>query len=260
MAELVILGSSGWIPRDGRMTTSLAVRTDEDLVIFDAGSGLGRLSSEPLRRLLPAPERPINVFLTHLHYDHVIGLSFLPALWKNPTVVHVPTGIGDGDGPEALDRLLSAPFFPLRFDELLPAISRRPVGAGEWQLGDLRLEARRQEHPGGSLAYRVNDWFALLTDCAYDPDGAGFAQGVSVLVHEAWSSEQDDPGGTQARVSGHSTAGQAARLAKDAGVSELLLSHLPPAENGYYNQMLEEARAIFPRTNLCEDGLSRSLG
>lgn len=242
------------------MTTSLALRTDDDLVLFDAGSGLGRLTDEPLRRLLPAPERTIDVFLTHLHYDHVIGLSFLPALWQNPTVVHVPTGIGDGDGPGALDRLLSAPFFPLRFDELLPSISRQPVGPGQWQVGSLRMTARRQEHPGGSLAYRVGDWFALLTDCVYDPDGAEFARGVGVLVHEAWSTEQDDPGGTQTRVSGHSTAGQAAHLAKDAGVGELLLTHLPPAGDSYHAQMLEEARAVFARTNLCEDGLSRSLG
>lgn len=242
------------------MTTSVALRADEDLVIFDAGSGLGRLSGGPLSRLLPAPERPVNLFLTHLHYDHVIGLSFLPALWKNPTVVHVPTGIGDGDGPEALDRLLSAPFFPLSFDELLPSISRRPVGPGEWQLGSLRMTARRQEHPGGSLAYRVGDWFALLTDCAYDSGGSDFARGVGVLVHEAWSSELDDPGGVQARTSGHSTAKQAARLAQDAGVGELLLTHLPPTDDDYHVQMLEEARAVFPHTNLCEDGLIRSLG
>ena len=90
MAELVILGSSGWIPQDGRMTSSLALRLEEDLLIFDAGSGIGRLSREPFRRLVPAPGRPIHLFLTHLHFDHLVGLTFLPALWSNPTLVHVP--------------------------------------------------------------------------------------------------------------------------------------------------------------------------
>jgi len=241
------------------MTTSLALRVDEDLVIFDAGSGLGRLATEPLRRLLPTPDREIHIFLTHLHFDHLIGLTFLPVLWPNPTIVHVPGREAGGPGPEALDRLLGGPFFPLAFEELLPVISREAVEPGEWQLGGLRMTAGRQEHPGGSLAYRVGDWFALLTDRAYEPGASDFVRGVGILVHEAWTSEQDDPGGVQARTSGHSTAEQAARLARDAGVRELLLSHLPPTEGGYYAQMLAEARAIFPRTNLCRDGLVRRL-
>ena len=257
LAELAILGSSGWIPRNGGMTTSLALRLDEDLVIFDAGSGLGRLLAEPHCRLLPSPDREIHIFLTHVHYDHVIGLTFLPALWPNPTTVHVPAGEAGGPGPEVLDRLFGGPFFPLAFEELLPVISRRAVQPGEWQIGELRMAARRQDHPGGSLAYRVGDWFALLTDRACDPGADDFVRGVRALVHEAWTSEVDDPGGARARTSGHSTAGQAARLARDAGAAELLLTHLPPVGDGYHAQMLAEARAIFPRTDLCADGLTR---
>jgi ribonuclease BN (tRNA processing enzyme) len=241
------------------MTTSIALRTDDDLLVFDAGSGLGRLGREPLRRLIPASDRPIHIFLTHLHFDHIVGLTFLPALWANPTLVQVPSGNGEGDGPEALRRILGGPFFPLAFDDLLPDITGCAVQPGEWWVGGLHFTARRQEHPGGSLAYRVGDRFALLTDCAHDPMGAEFARGVSVLVHEAWSCECDDPGGVQARANGHSTAEQAARLAEDAGVGELLLTHLPPTDESHHARMLAEARAIFPNTNLCADGLTRSL-
>jgi ribonuclease Z len=123
----------------------------------------------------------------------------------------------------------------------------------------LLVKARRQEHPGGSLGYRVNDLIAFVTDSAYDPAVAAFARGVRVLVHEAWSSEADDPGGERARVSGHSSAEQAAQVAKEAGAGELLLSHLPPADDAYHSDMLERARAIFPRTVLCSEGLTRRL-
>jgi ribonuclease Z len=259
VAELVILGSSGCIPQDGRLTTSLAVRLDEDLVIFDAGSGLGRLSTQPLCRLVPAPNREIHVFLTHLHLDHIIGLTFLPALWPNPTVVHVPAWENENAGPEAMDRLFGGPFFPLAFDELLPVITREAVGPGEWQAGRLRITARRQQHPGGSLAYRVGDWFALLTDCADGFGSADFVRGVGVLIHEAWTSELDDPGGVRARARGHSTAERAAWTARNAGAHELLLTHLPPSDDRYRAHMLSEARTIFPHTNLCEDGLIRRL-
>lgn len=49
-------------------------------------------------------------------------------------------------------------------------------------------------------------------------------------------------------------------LALDAGVGELLLSHLPPDDEDYHRAMLSRAQTIFPRTSLCEDGLSRRLG
>ncbi len=148
MAELVILGSSGWIPQDGRMTTSLALRLEEDLLVFDAGSGLGRLGREPFRRLVPTADRPIHVFLTHLHLDHLVGLTFLPALWSNQTLVRVPAQEGTGVGPQTLDSILGGPFFPLAFDELLPGISRELMRPGEWRVGDRRLTARQQKASG----------------------------------------------------------------------------------------------------------------
>ena len=257
MAELVILGSSGWMPQDGMQTTSLALRTADDLVLFDLGSGVARLRREPLRSLLPADDREIHVFLSHLHFDHLIGLTFISGLWQNPTVVHVPPAVGEVSGPEVLDALFGGPFYSHPFSELVPAISRVPVGPGEWPAGRVTVKAWGQDHPGGSLAYRVGDWFAFMTDTRDTLGAAGFARGVQVLVHEAWSYDEDDPGAARTQASGHSSAAQVARLAVEAGAGELLLSHLPPNGEDYHQRMLSEARAIFPRTSLCYDGLVR---
>jgi len=75
-------------PQDDRATTSLALRFPETLFVFDAGTGLARLGTGPYVRLLPPGDRPIHIFLSHLHLDHTVGLTFLPGLWSNPTVVH----------------------------------------------------------------------------------------------------------------------------------------------------------------------------
>jgi ribonuclease Z len=258
--ELVVLGSAGWIPQDRRMTTSLTLRVDDALLLFDAGTGLARLGWDPFRRLLPPENRPIHLFLTHLHLDHTIGLTFLPALWSNPTVVHVPTQEAGGAGPEIFNHIFGGPFFPLAFDDLLPEISLETVGPGEARVEGLRISARRQQHPGGSLSYRVEDAFAFITDAAPDPATADFTRNVRVLVHEAWIGEHDGSDADSTDLKGHSSAEDAARVAKEAEVGELLLCHLPLADEDRHAGMLERARAIFPRTDLCADGMTRQIG
>ena len=243
------------------MTTSLALRFDDALFVFDAGTGLARLGREPFRRLIPPGDRPIHLFLTHLHLDHTVGLTFLPALWSNPTVVHVPAhdGAGAEAGPEAFRTVFGGPFFPLGFDDLLPDISLETVGPGETRVEGVRISARQQDHPGGSLGYRVEDALALITDAARDSGAAEFANNVRVLLHEAWIGEPAGPDAESAGLNGHSSAEDAALVAKEAEVGELLLCHLPPADEDRYAGMLARARTIFPRTEICFDGLTRRI-
>lgn len=242
------------------MTTSLVLRFDDALLLFDAGTGLARLGWEPFRRLIPPDDRPIHLFLTHLHLDHTIGLTFLPALWSNPTVVHVPAQEAGGAGAEVFGRLFGGPFFPLAFEDLLPEISLETLGPGETRVEGLRISARQQQHPGGSLGYRVEDALAFITDAARHPDTDDFARGVRVLVHEAWIGEHDGSEADGAGLNGHSSAEDAAQVARDAEVGELLLCHLPLADEDRHAGMLARAQAIFPRTDLCADGMTRQIG
>jgi ribonuclease BN (tRNA processing enzyme) len=263
--ELVVLGSGGWVPQATRMTTCLALRTRDVLVLFDAGTGLARLLEPRMRRLIPE-KGDIHVLLSHLHLDHTAGLSFLPALWwHNPTTLHVPVLPGAARGPgEVLDGLIGPPFFPHRLSGFPQPMAIVPLEPGGLVLGGhgvtLNVQVRAQTHSGGSMGFRVDDALAFLTDTVYDPESARFARGVGVLVHEAWSRGEDDPPALAAGLSSHTSAMDAARVARDAGAGELLLSHLSPlADEDYYAGMLEAARSIFPQTALCEDGLARFL-
>lgn len=264
--ELVVLGSAGWVPQPARMTTCLALRAAELLVVFDAGTGLARLKEPEFRRLVPEAG-PVHVFLSHLHLDHTVGLSFLPALWQaNETVLHVPVGpaAGEADATALIDRLVGPPFFPHTLGQQphpVGVVGLEPGEVSVWGPGaDLTVRMRAQRHAGGSLGFRVDDKLAFLTDTVYEEESAGFARGVSLLVHEAWSLGRDDPPELAAGLSSHTSALNAARVARDAGVGELLLSHLSPlADESYYAEMLAAARTIFPATSLCEDGLARVL-
>ncbi len=261
MTRLVVLGSGGWIPEEGRMTTCVAYRAGEVLFVFDAGSGLARLGREPFNQLVPPANHPIHLFLSHLHIDHTVGLTYLPALWENRTVIHLPPKSVLGVEPSALDALLGGPFFPLGLDDIHPDVSVEILGSGVTAVIEgVPVGTRAQQHPGGSVGFRVGDEFAFVTDTGFDPGARDWARGVKLLVHEAWAAKEGSPGHRQVGLIGHSAASEAARLAGEAGVGELVLCHLPPfRERAEYEAMLQEARDVFPRTELAFDGLTREL-
>jgi ribonuclease Z len=265
--ELVVLGSGGWVPTPRRATTCMALRMGDgpadDLWLFDAGTGLARIAEPGFRYLVPETGT-IHLWLSHLHLDHTVGLSFISALWRNRTVIHVPAAAEREFGPNVLERLVSPPFYPRRLTEFDEEVRIELVAPGGGPATGESLAApisvRQQLHPGGSLGFRIGDALAFLTDTEWDARAVEFAQGVQVLVHEAWTWEELGTASTRERLKGHTSAEDAARLARDAGVGELLLSHLSPLrDDDYHSEMLHRARAIHPRTSLCEDGLVRSL-
>ena len=77
-------------------------------------------------------------------------------------------------------------------------------------------------HGNPTLALRLDDALAWCTDTAYDEENVAFVRGVDVLAHEAFhaADSTDD--------AGHTAAGEAARLAAEAGVGRLVLIHVNP--------------------------------
>ncbi len=78
------------------------------------------------------------------------------------------------------------------------------------------------------------------------------AQGADLLVHEATFSHADL---ARARETGHTTAREAAELARDAGVRRLAMTHISPRYSREAPELLAEARAIFPETVIARDGM-----
>ncbi|MBA3260400.1 MAG: ribonuclease Z [Gemmatimonadales bacterium] len=79
------------------------------------------------------------------------------------------------------------------------------------------------------------------------------ARGADLLVHEAtFGSDELE----RAKETGHSSAAEAARVALDAGVRRLVLTHISPRYTRDAPELLAEARAIFPETIIARDGMT----
>ena len=92
--------------------------------------------------------------------------------------------------------------------------------------------------------------YAYCSDTAYEPDLIPYLQGVDLLYHEATFTNAMV---AKAKETMHSTARQAAEIAREAGVSRLLIGHFSSRFKSV-DGLLEEARAIFPNTELSYEG------
>ncbi|MDE5422738.1 ribonuclease Z [Ancylomarina sp. DW003] len=92
--------------------------------------------------------------------------------------------------------------------------------------------------------------YAFCTDTAYFPRIVPIIRKVNLLYHEATFLKND---AKRAKSTYHSTAEQAAKIAKEAEVSQLLIGHFS-ARFHDLSAHLSEAQSVFPKTELAEDG------
>lgn len=108
--------------------------------------------------------------------------------------------------------------------------------------------------PNGILTKAVDPArsYAYCSDTAYIPELKEQLHDVDLLFHEATFSDDDMP---RAIETFHSTAGQAATVARDAGVKKLMIGHYS-ARYTDNSILLNQARHIFPDTMLSNEGMT----
>jgi len=212
------------------------------VLLIDAGTGVQRLVEQP--GLLEGVKR-LDLVLTHFHLDHVVGLSYLPALPLRPTIWGGGQSLSGTPTTAILDRLLDHPLFAARADTLAEAIHEVP--AEDFEAGPFAISTRIQRrHTDPTLAVRVGDLLTYCTDTAADEGNVGFAEGSSLLLHEAFyaaASTEDET---------HTAAGEAGRIAREADVTSLVLIHVNPLERSE-GELSRFARAEFANASVGED-------
>jgi len=290
MMRVVVLGSGAALPSKQRGLPSVGIRYNGRVYLMDCGEGTQR----QMMKYGISYAKVDSIFVTHSHADHILGIAGLAQTLdmisrKEPLRIYCPRGarheieallsigdycyeisvseVGEGHVVDGKDFAVSA--FAMRHSRptlgfVFCEAGRRNFDKGKCDRlgikgrmfgeleknGEIRVGKKRITYEcvssgkkGGKVVYTGD---GLPSD-----ETISAAKGADLLFHEAtYTSEKAD----DARDHMHSTAAQAAEVAKKAGVGKLILTHI----SGRYRKPdahLAEARKIFKKTFVAEDGM-----
>jgi phosphoribosyl 1,2-cyclic phosphodiesterase len=232
-------GARGSIPvsgkdylRYGGNTTCLEIRNNrDDILLVDAGSGI----REAGNAFLADGRRDFTLLLTHAHWDHIMGFPFFKPLYRHDATINIwGCPFAQDSIREMLARVMSAPYFPIKYDDIHANVTYAEICIETYQLGDLTITPIALSHPNQGTGYKFSEagrTFVFLTDnelglqheggLSYD-NYIEFCRGADLLIHDAEYLDEEYP---KRRGWGHSTIEQATSLALDAGVKQLGLFH-----------------------------------
>jgi ribonuclease Z len=290
--SVLFLGTAGSVPTAQRGLAGSLVRHGGDRILIDCGEGTQRQLLRSGVGLVDIQD----VFITHHHADHFLGLpgmlkTFSLRSREAPLHLHGPAGVGDT--VRSLARVIGRLSYPLELTELRPGDVVRRDG--------YRVEAFATDHGVPSLGYGIYEDLRpgrfdvdaaralgvpegplfgalqrgetvtlpggelLAADRVVGPNRAGrrlvfsgdtrpcagvleAAAGADLLVHEATFLDEE---AARAAETGHSTARQAGRLAREAAVHMLALVHLSTRYAPH--DIRAEAEAEFDRVVVPRD-------
>lgn len=297
--KVTILGCGSATPTLMHMPTAQAVQYGGRVMLIDCGEG----TQLQLRRYRVPYSRITDIFVSHLHGDHCLGLPGLlstlalhqiggtvtvhifrqGAEWLDATLkqfcrerpFNLEYNIIDPGAPGILlnNKTLSVKAFSLShrvpcvgfiFKEKpklrhidgeavryhnIPHYAMQSLREGmDWASDDGTIipNERLTSPPSRSASY------AYASDTAFNPQVAMSVRGVDVLYHESTYGDDNE---AKAEARGHSTARQAAEIAKLAGVQRLYIGHYSKRITDP-QILVEQARTVFPQTFATNEGLT----
>jgi phosphoribosyl 1,2-cyclic phosphodiesterase len=225
--------------RYGGSTVCVGVRTvDGTLVVFDMGTGIRVLGDELVAPGSPALPSPIHVFVTHAHWDHIIGAPFFAPIYRKDAHVILHAMSARAESSIAKGVLFDGEHFPVRIADLPAHLERPRFVDGAIRVGSATVRAVQLNHPGGCEGFRIDDddgsSACYLTDnelgaptgvVSTSSDLARFAHGVGLMIHDAQYMPEDMPA---KRGWGHSVVDDVLALGRDAEARTVALHHHDP--------------------------------
>jgi len=246
----------------GGNTTCITLEIGNELIIFDAGSGIRELGNQLMNPQNPLAQRfnffkgkgHAYIFFTHTHWDHIQGLPFFVPLYipgNSFDIYHVHEHV-----PKALVRQMEQDFFPLQFSQISASFRFHQLEEGsKIEVAGAMISNTELKHPGKAYAYRVEADDAIVvvaTDAEYNDLGYAklrkywnFYANADVLIFDSMFSVQES---FVKEDWGHSSALIGADIARESNVKRLLLFHHDPTSSDEeIMRVLEETQEYLKR-------------
>lgn len=253
--KVIFLGTNGWYSTPTGDTPCILIDAEDHYVVLDAGNGIYKLDNHI------KDDKPIAVFISHFHIDHVSGLHSLAKFkFKQGLDVYVGNGRAK-DFQTLVNAPFTIPYKPIEgvVGQLKTEIRLRELS----EMGEnisLRATAIEQYHAYVDHGYRIEieeKIIAYTGDCGLTDSLNKLAEKADLLITEcAWKKVPEDDNW------GHLDPIRAATIAKEAGAKQLILTHFDASvyttlEDREWAE--EEARKIFPNTTAALDGMEFTL-
>ncbi len=245
--KLYVLGCRGSRPVSGMeyemfgcATSCYIIKADTQAVVLDCGTGL--YDAAPYLKDCTQ----IDVLMTHLHYDHILGLlnvSVFPESARTRIYAGVPRYSKDYNPAD----FLKAPYWPIS-SSIGDAIC---VGCDSTIHLSERVSACffPANHPDNATIIRVdtdNGSVCLVCDWEHGetPVPAAMTEGCSFIIYDGMFNEMEYP---VCQGWGHSTWQEGVKLVKEREIPRLLITHhLPERTDQQLLQMEAYAKQVFP--------------
>ncbi|MCL1883997.1 MAG: MBL fold metallo-hydrolase [Defluviitaleaceae bacterium] len=228
----------------------MTVESRDKIIVIDAGSGL-----LPLGKELKAS--PVNILISHLHLDHIIGLGVYGPVWGKDSNVKIFTCSRD---ERSLKEQIFGAFVPPYWPSSLVAASGAEciaVNSGNsFNIDHFTITPFLAEHPDKTLSFHITDGdknFVHLLDSeiekmskiAYE-ELMAFCNGADLVVFDSAYAKEDYH---KLKGWGHSTVEQGVLFARECKPKRMVFSHFG---QDYSDEQIDSWASFFENETYCE--------
>ena len=252
---LYCCGSRGSRPVEGRRfneyggyTTCYVLKKEDYALIIDCGTGLYSVNS------IIAECSTVDIILTHVHYDHVLGLLSLTQPQNTAITIYGNYKEWFGTGEKTFNALFQQPFWPIT--PKYNSVDIPEDGKTITLNNELKVSFYTADHPNNAkhviIEYEENKLVAMF-DCE-DPStmDAEFIRNCNILVYDGMYTDDEYP----SRIGyGHSTWQKAVQYATQINPDRLIITHHDPDRSDEeLNSFEKQSNEIYPWTDFARAG------